>query len=58
MKKNDVEIGKTYEVKVSGKIQLVRIISKSVHGGWVGVNTSTGRNVRIRTGARLRAVVE
>lgn len=54
MKKTDVEIGKTYAAKVSGKIVPVRILRTSRHGGWVAENTRTGREVRIRSAARLR----
>jgi hypothetical protein len=54
MKAKDVHIGETYEVKVSGKIQPVRITAESPYGGWVGINTETGREVRFRTAGRLR----
>jgi hypothetical protein len=32
----------------------VRITSESPHGGWNAVNTTTGREIRIRSAARLR----
>jgi len=54
MKKRDIEIGKTYLAKVSGNLVPVRITSESVHGGWNAVNTTTGREVRIRSATRLR----
>jgi hypothetical protein len=54
MKKRDITIGETYLAKVSGKLVPVRITSESVHGGWNAVNTTTGREVRIRSAARLR----
>ena len=54
MKKRDVEVGKTYLAKVSDNLVPVRITSESVHGGWNAVNTTTGRDVRIRSAARLR----
>ena len=54
MKKRDIEIGQTYLAKVSGKLVPVRIISESPYGGWNAVNTTTGREVRIRSAARLR----
>jgi hypothetical protein len=57
MKKDEIVIGKTYQVKVSGKIQPVRITGKKLNGGWTGINTNTGRDVNIRTGARLRAAL-
>jgi hypothetical protein len=58
MKKRDVEIGKTYLAKVSGNLVPVRITSESVHGGWNAVNSTTGREVRIRSAARLRRPVD
>jgi molybdopterin biosynthesis enzyme len=54
MKKNEVEIGRHYIVKVSGKLTRVRILRESSYGGWDGVNVETGRAVRIKTAARLR----
>jgi hypothetical protein len=57
MKKNEIEIGKVYVVKVSGNISKVRIVSESIYGGWNGRNLATGRDVRIRTAARLRREV-
>jgi hypothetical protein len=58
MKKRDVEVGKTYLAKVSGNLVPVRITGESVHGGWNAVNTTTGRDVRIRSAARLRRPVD
>jgi hypothetical protein len=54
MKKEDVQVGNLYVVKVSGKLAPVRIVSESPYGGWVGVNERTKREVRIRTAAKLR----
>lgn len=54
MKKNEVEIGRHYIVKVSGKLTRVKILRESPYGGWEGVNAGTGRAVRIKTAARLR----
>lgn len=54
MKKADVKIGGKYIVKVSDKLTTVQITGSNRYGGWDGVNVKTGRNVRIRTGARLR----
>jgi len=56
MKKNDVEAGKVYRVKVSGSVQDVRITGENPHGGWDGVNVATKRKVRIKSAQRLRAV--
>lgn len=54
MKKSDVEVGKVYVVKVSGKLSPVRLDYESPYGGWVGTNLNTGRDVRVKTAARLR----
>lgn len=53
MKKRDVEIGKVYWAKVSGKVVKVRVVSESIYGGWDAVSLKTDRNVRIKTAARL-----
>lgn len=57
MKKADVQVGKTYMAKVSEKLVPVRITAESRYGGWDGVNTVTGRQVRIRGAQRLRREV-
>jgi hypothetical protein len=54
MKKKEVTVGETYVAKVSGRITAVRITSENPYGGWMAVNVSTGRPIRIRTAARLR----
>jgi hypothetical protein len=54
VKKRDVVLGRVYAVKVSGRLQPVRLVAESPHGGWVGRNLQTGREVRIRSAARLR----
>jgi hypothetical protein len=58
MRKAEVQVGKTYAAKVGGKIAPVRIERQSPCGGWIGRNTVTGREVRIRGAARLRWEVE
>jgi len=58
MKKSEVEIGKTYIVKVSGYLTHVRIISESPFGGWNGRSLATGQEIRIQTAARLRSEVK
>jgi S-adenosylmethionine hydrolase len=57
MKKNQVRVGEVYLVKVSGSLALVKIIAESRFGGWDGKNLSTGRDVYIKTAARLRKCV-
>jgi hypothetical protein len=54
MKKKDVQTGRTYIVKVSGKLSRVRLTSESPFGGWYGRSLETGRDVRVRSAARLR----
>ena len=55
MKKSDnIEVGKTYVVKVSGSLVPVKLVAVSPYGGWVGRNLHSGREVRIRTAAKLR----
>lgn len=54
MKAKDVVIGEVYEVKVPGKLTNVKIIKACNNGGWVGINLATNREIRFRTGARLR----
>ena len=55
MQKHHVKVGATYIVKVSGTLAKVRITREHVRGGWCGINLATGREVRIRTAARLRS---
>ena len=57
MLKKDVSIGKVYIVKVSGKLARVKLINEVSRGGWMGVNLDTNREVRIKTGGRLRREV-
>lgn len=54
MKKAEIQIGSTYIAKVSGVLAKVRITGESPYGGWRGMNLATGREVRIRSAARLR----
>jgi hypothetical protein len=57
MQKHNVKVGSTYIVKVSGTLAKVRIIREHDRGGWYGTNLATGREIRIRTAARLRSEV-
>ena len=54
MQKQNVHIGTTYIVKVSGTLAKVRLTREHPRGGWCGTNLATGREIRIRTAARLR----
>ena len=57
MTKAKVSIGTTYIVKVSGNLTRVRLTRECEYGGWYGKNLATGREIRIRTAARLRKEV-
>lgn len=54
MKKSQVQLGGRYTVRVSGRLVSVLLVAESRHGGWIGRNEATGRDVRIRTAGRLR----
>ena len=58
MKKNEVQIGATYQVRVTGKLAPVRIVCEHPHGGWNGVNVDTKREVRIKSAQRLRKRID
>jgi hypothetical protein len=58
MKQRDMVLGQVYAVKVSGRIQPVRLLAASPYGGWLGRNEQTGREIRIRSAAKLRARLE
>ena len=57
MQKHNVKVGTTYIVKVSGTLAKVRLTREHPRGGWYGTNLATGREIRIRTAARLRSEV-
>jgi len=57
MQKHNIKVGSTYIVKVSGTLAKVRITREHDRGGWYGTNLATGREIRIRTAARLRSEV-
>jgi hypothetical protein len=57
MQKQYIKIGSTYIVKVSGTLAKVRLTRERPRGGWFGTNLATGREIRIRTAARLRSEV-
>ncbi len=57
MLKKNVKTGTTYIVKVSGTLAKVRVTREHDRGGWYGTNLATGREIRIRTAARLRGEV-
>lgn len=53
MRKDDVQIGKLYAVKVSGRVVPVQLDAEA-YTGWTGTNIVTGRKVHIRSARRLR----
>lgn len=57
MKKKDVQIGKTYLAKISGRVVPVAVVRESQYGGWDGINLTTNREVRIKSAAKLRQEV-
>jgi hypothetical protein len=54
MKKDQVQIGRTYVDKVSGQRAEVRIDAVNRYGGWDATNVATRRSVRIKSAQRLR----
>jgi len=54
MKKNDVQIGAIYQVKVAGNLVPVKITCEHDNGGWLGTSTKTGKTIRIKSAHRLR----
>lgn len=57
MKRAEVEIGRVYRAKVSGRLVEVRIVGLCYLGGWYAENLHTGRGFRIKTAARLRGII-
>jgi len=57
MTKDQIRLGGLYIARISGRIVAVRIEQPSIHGGWRATNMATGREIRIRTAARLRREV-
>jgi len=58
MKKSEVEIGGKYKARVSRNIVTVQILRTSAAKGWIALNLDTGREVYIKTAARLRERVD
>ncbi len=58
MKQNDVKVGGTYTMKIGANTFAVRITDEKWKSdkldGWVGVNLTTNRSVRIKTAAALK----
>lgn len=58
MRKNEVEVGKVYRMKVGNQVTEVRLTAENPHGGWDGVNVATKRKVRIKSPQRLRGLAQ
>jgi len=60
MTKKEIEIGKVYLAKISGRLSPVRILSFSQYNSrhWVAENVRTKRKIIIRSAAKLRAELE
>ena len=56
MKKDNVKVGQVYAAKVSGAVVPVRLDRESPHGGWLGTNMTTRKEVRIKSSQRLRGL--
>lgn len=57
MRNKDVEVGRCYHAKVSGRRAIVSVDAVHPWGGWVGTNQQTGRKVKIKSGRRLHRPV-
>ncbi len=58
MKKNDVQIGATYLVKVASNLVPVKIEREHDNGGWMGTSAKTGKAIRIKSAQRLRKCLD
>ena len=54
MRKSEIEVGRRYEVRVSGKLVTVKLLYTHPNGGWVGMNEATKRLIRFKTAGRFR----
>ena len=58
MKKNDVQIGATYLVKIANNLVPVTITREHDNGGWEGQSVKTGKTIRIKSPQRLRKRID
>lgn len=54
MLKNQVYVGKVYRVRLHGTFTNVQLLREVPQGGWVAMNQTTNREVRIKSAAKLR----
>ena len=57
MTATEIKIGRYYAARVSLKLTIVKIETRSSRGGWTGRNIFTNRRVRIKSAAKLRGDV-
>jgi len=58
MRKNEVQVGAVYWVKVSNQLVPVRIDRAHPDKGWFGTNLMTNRTIHIKSAGRLRGKVD
>ena len=58
MKKADVQVNGTYQVKVAGNLVPVKITHEHPNGGWEGRSEKTGKTIRIKSAQRLRKCLD
>jgi len=58
MTKKNVKIGNIYRAKVSENSVKVKILSACSDGGWRARNLSTGREIHVKTAARLLLILQ
>lgn len=56
MTRDQVEMSRHYIVRIKGAETVVKIVAVNPRGGWFGMNVQTGRDVKIKTGARLKRI--
>ena len=58
MKKDDVQTGATYLVKVASNLVPVKITREHDNGGWEGASVKTGKTIRVKSPQRLRKCLD
>jgi len=58
MRKNEVQVGAVYWVKVSNQLVPVRIDRVHPYKGWFGTNLKTNRVIHIKSAGRLREKID
>jgi hypothetical protein len=56
MRREQVQLGQTYVAKINGHLQPVRVLRESIWGGWDCRDRVSGREIRVKTSAKLRRV--